>query len=216
MHDTQNTLENLDHSLKWELRSLYVVLVGVGVHALGSIFEDPESQSSIQDRGLQLLEYAVLWIMIMDASFSIIVTALFVLPIYETLRESGSSNAVSATREYTNIQKSMYMTLFGSTLAVLSSTLLYFNLLVYFRDPSLLRDDSYLNPLVFGGNLDSILNNVGMLFVCGMFKYMSPLATVSNAITKTSKADTHHGKISAIDVSSSPHSYEYDASEGND
>ena len=65
------------------------------------------------------------------------------------------------------------MTLTGSTLAVGSSTLLYVNMLLHIGFPGTLEPNPWLNIFVLGFNLDSILNDVGMLFVSGVLKNVS-------------------------------------------
>jgi hypothetical protein len=71
------------------------------------------------------------------------------------------------------MQKTKWMTLTGSTLAVVSSSLLYVNAILYAflgEMGNQFHVSPYLNHFVFGINLDSVLNNVGMLLVCGVLK----------------------------------------------
>jgi hypothetical protein len=158
------------------------VLLGVAVRALSTMVDDPESQIRVEQFGDQLLEYAVLLIMIMDASFSIIITAIFLRPIAEVLRNGSGKNKSPGFRDLENI---MYMTLAGSTIAVLSSSILYVNLLMFFNGAyTIFMDNAFLNPLVFMGNIDSILNSVGMLLVSGILKNLSPLK-IARALTSS-------------------------------
>jgi hypothetical protein len=195
--DAKKFLQTLEESLKWEVRSLYVVLLGVTVRALSTMVDDPESRVRVERMGYQLLEYAVLWIMIMDASFSIIITAIFIRPIAETLGDAGKVKTKSAG--FKDLEKTMYMTLIGSTIAVLSSSILYVNLLMFFNgDYTIFSDNAFLNPLVFMGNIDSILNSMGMLLVSGIFKYLVPsLATKArNLGSATSKGGLNQFRLS--------------------
>jgi hypothetical protein len=179
--DAANFLNTLQESLKWEVRSLYIVLLGVTVRALSTLIDDPENRIRIENMGNQLLEYNIYAIMMMDASFSIIVTGIFLRPIAATLSTAGAVKFKSVG--YQDLEKTMYMTLSGSTIAVVSSTLLYLDLLMYFNgDYDSFRENAFLNPLVFAGNLDSILNNVGMLLVSGIFKYLHPIQSAKNIV----------------------------------
>jgi hypothetical protein len=81
--------------------------------------------------------------------------------------------AVHESAGYKNMQKTKWMTLTGSTLAVLSSSALYINIVVYMflgERGNRFFTSPYLNYQIFGLNLDSILNDIGMLLVCGVLK----------------------------------------------
>jgi hypothetical protein len=162
------------------------VLLGVGVRALSIMVDDPEIHIQVEQLGDQLLEYAVLLIMIMDASFSIIITAISIRPIAQTLRDAGKVRTKSTG--YVDLEKTMYMTLAGSTIAVLSSTILYANLLMFFNGKhEIFSENAFLNPLVLMGNIDSILNSVGMLLVSGIFKYLGPTVSRNLAAATSNK-----------------------------
>jgi hypothetical protein len=63
------------------------------------------------------------------------------------------------------------MTLLGASLAVVSSTALYINAGMFFGLGGMgtqFWTNPYLNILVFGINLDSVLNDIGMILVCGV------------------------------------------------
>jgi hypothetical protein len=67
--------------------------------------------------------------------------------------------------------KTKWLTLSGACLAVLSSTALYINVMLMFMSGSSLWWSSpYLNIFVSGMNLDSVLNDIGMLLACGVIK----------------------------------------------
>jgi hypothetical protein len=109
-----------------------------------------------------------------DTTFSIFVTALFLRPIYKVLREGDGVARLSAG--YKSLQKTKWMTLSGACLAVFSSSVLYINLLLFFTlgaPGKPFYTNPYLNIFVFGLNLDSVLNDVGMLLACGVLKTAS-------------------------------------------
>jgi hypothetical protein len=72
-----------------------------------------------------------------------------------------------------SLEKTKWLTLAGVSLAVISSTALYINLGLWvvlggYGKP--FWTNPYLNVLVFGINLDSVLNDIGMLLACGVIK----------------------------------------------
>jgi hypothetical protein len=91
------------------------------------------------------------------------------------------------------------MTLAGSILAVLSSSVLYVNVILYMllgENGNQFLTSLYLNYQVFGMNLDSVLNDIGMLLVCGVVKKLdfSSLrrrfsVTASHAVTPAPNPD---------------------------
>ena len=100
---------------------------------------------------------------------------------------------------YKSMQKTKWMTLTGSTLAVVSSSALYVNTILYMflgERGNQFRVNPYLNYNVFGLNLDSVLNDVGILLACGVLKKMgfSSLkrrfsVTASHAVTPAPKPE---------------------------
>ena len=99
-------------------------------------------------------------------------TTLFLRPIIKTLGEVGEVRSEGQL----SLEKTKWRTLVGASLAVLSSTAFYIN----FGLATLLGDpgkpffaNPYLNVLVFGINLDSTLNDVGMLLVSDALKAVS-------------------------------------------
>jgi hypothetical protein len=80
--------------------------------------------------------------------------------------------------------KTKWLTLSGASLAVLSSTALYINVLLAFMSGnSLWWSNPYLNIYVFGTNLDSVLNDLGMLLACGVLKTASCAALTKHFST---------------------------------
>jgi hypothetical protein len=149
----------LEQSFKWEGRTLYLIAVGCPLFAIHPI------------AGLAMAAVIVILVIVMDTAFSVLVTMLFVYPINEILEilKEGEGSAQRAA-EYKRLQKTMWHTLFGSTLAVVSSTVLYVNMVLCFTVPGPFFSIPWLHIFVFGVNLDSIFNDIGMWFVSGMFE----------------------------------------------
>jgi hypothetical protein len=121
-------------------------------------------------------------IIVMDTVFSIMITYTFLLPILEVLVE-GKGVAQQSTG-YKKMQQTKWMTMCGTTLSVMTSTLLYVNFFFFFssKNDSWLNSNPWLNVFVFGINFDSICNDVGMIFICGVLKG----ASLSNPVSLTS------------------------------
>ena len=97
------------------------------------------------------------------------VTALFLRPIFKILGEVGDVRSEGQI----SLEKTKWLTLLGASLAVISSTALYINLGLHFGLGDIgkpLYANPYLHPLVFGINLDSVLNDIGVLLACGVVK----------------------------------------------
>jgi hypothetical protein len=104
-----------------------------------------------------------------DTVFSSAVTALFLRPTFKVLGDVGDVRSEGRI----SLEKTKWLTLLGASLAVISSTALYINFGLFF----VLGDygkpfyaNPYLNVMVFGVNLDSVLNDIGMLLACGVVK----------------------------------------------
>jgi hypothetical protein len=98
-----------------------------------------------------------------------VVTALFLRPILNILGEVGDVRSEGQI----SLEKTKWLTLAGASLAVISSTAFYINFGLYvvlgdYGKP--MYANPYLNALVFGINLDSVLNDIGMLLACGVVK----------------------------------------------
>ena len=77
---------------------------------------------------------------------------------------------------YHKLWQSMWMSLLGSLLAVLSSTVLYGNMFYFFLNETpghTAVANPFLNIFVFGINMDSMCNDIGVLLVCGVLKNVS-------------------------------------------
>ena len=149
-------LVKLNTSFKWELRTLWLGPLWVILYTV--------SRQAAVVHGVLIAVYMIAT----DGAFSIVVTMIFLRPISRVLREGGS-NVARHSQGYRELQKTMYMTLFGSSLAVFSSTALFINFIVNIVLPDSLGSP-WSHSFIFGVNIDSILNDVGMLFVCGVLK----------------------------------------------
>jgi hypothetical protein len=103
-----------------------------------------------------------------DTSFSVLVTRLFIVPIAKVLEEGDG--VTNQSESYKHMQQTKWHTLVGSTLVVVSSTLLYINAVCCIV---IGWSSAWLNILVFGINLDSILNDIGMVILSGVLKNAS-------------------------------------------
>jgi len=194
------TLETLERYFGLEGRTIYFVLLGVAVHFVGYITDGNESDVNVTATAFKILEYAILLIMALDTYFSIVITSIFLRPVLKVLRE-GKGQVAAQSKGYVQLQKTMYMTLFGSSMAVISSTYLYINLLLFFDEQAhglrnTIETNPIWNPLVIAGNMDSIVNDIGMLFVSGVFKhagaevFSTRLGTFSKGGSIQSRYDT--------------------------
>ena len=77
-----------------------------------------------------------------------------------TLRASGEA--------FQQMERTKWVTLCGATLAVVSSTVLYINIILWAVFFDTFVSNSWLNPFVFMTPMDSILNDIGMLLVSGL------------------------------------------------
>jgi hypothetical protein len=201
----EKTLEKLEIYVRMEYFTLYFVVLGVVCLFACNCSQDPNSPA------FKILEYTVLTCCVMDTYFSVFVTALFLRPISKVLTDGRL--VAQHSKGFKQLQKTKYNTLFGSSLAVVSSTILYVFLLLFFDGRNdIVFNNGWLNPLVIGkhklariefplegvswvrgvllfllfwnflhhtafpstaGNLDSMMNDLGMLFVCGFFKHMN-------------------------------------------
>jgi hypothetical protein len=177
-------LERLQRSFKWEIRSLYLIPVCLGVYVLSA------------PAGTACFALTVVAIVIMDLAFSIEITLIFIRPVYLILRQSGARGSPLRT--------TMCMTLFGSTLAVFSSTAFYILCILRTTIVGRFAKSIWLEPLMFALNLDSILNDVGMIFVCGVLKNLTwenVRATTWNVSHPRQSA--RHSKAPSVSVSDS-------------
>ena len=121
---------------------------------------------------------------VQDTAFSAIATALFLRPIYKVLREGGG--AVQHSAGYKSLLKTKWMTLLGASLTVVSSTALYINVGLFFilgGGGKPFYANPHLNIFVFGMNLGSVVNDIGMFLVCGVLKKVDCSSLVNRIST---------------------------------
>ena len=158
------TLDKLDKAFVWEIRVLYLVPVG-GLIFFISIFA-----------AYAFVGIAALWILLTDGLFSVIVANAFLQPILEALRSKQQSGQGLSPQQHRRsdaaklIMHTKWATFAGVTIAVTSSSLLYFNGILWVAMPATFDPSQWFNPLVFMVNLDSILNDVSMLLVSGLLQ----------------------------------------------
>ena len=141
-------LRNLHQSLRYEVWSLALVVLGIVVYLIET---GAEGSNDVNTVGSKILEYTVLTCFVTDCYFSVVVTGLFLKPVMSALIGGWGIAYVQRSVGYKKMRQTVYMTLFGSSLAVLSSTYLYINLLLFFDGKtSGMRSNPWLNPLVTG------------------------------------------------------------------
>jgi hypothetical protein len=98
-----------------------------------------------------------------------------------------SKEGVRRSDEYKSLMKTEWMTLSSASLAVLSSTALYVNALMFMalgESGNQWYASPYLNIGIFWINLDSVLNDIGILLACGVLKTAS-CATLTKYFSTT-------------------------------
>ena len=116
--------------------------------------------------------------------------------------------AAQESAGYKSMQKTKWMTLMGSTLAVVSSSVLYVNIVFFLflgERGNQFHVSPYLNYLVFGVNLDSVLNDIGMFLVCGVLKKFS-FTFLMRRENSTAKNNLPAGSALYVFASSAPSS----------
>ena len=127
-------------------------------------------------------------------------TLLFVRPIYKILIEGADVAKQSAG--YHKLRQSMWMSLLGSLLAVLSSTVLYGNAFYFFLNYQTPGHPAVANPFlniyIFGKNVDSMCNDIGVLLVCGVLKNVSfrNVGSTVGSLLPTTKRTGRHSVVS--------------------
>jgi hypothetical protein len=106
-----------------------------------------------------------------DAIFSVIVTYIFLKPVLKVLKAAGGRAETSASRR---LERTKRWNFAGVLVTVGRSTVFYVNFIVYlvlsFLLDHSLSSSVWGNPFSFGLAVNSILNTLGMVLLCGMFK----------------------------------------------
>jgi hypothetical protein len=113
----------------------------------------------------------VFFVLITDTIFSVLVTFIFLKPILDLLQDAQGIVHTAAKGRLERIKRWNFA---GLLLTVVSSTALYLHGIAYFvlcvlRQYSL-NISVFGNPLAFGVPMVSMLNILGMILLCGMFK----------------------------------------------
>ncbi len=108
-------MRSLHRSLRYEVWSLALVVLGIVVYLLETGAEGANDADTV---GSKILEYTVLTCFFSDSYFSVVVTGLFLKPVMSTLKNSRGIAAVEKSVGYKKMRQTVYMTLFGSSLAV--------------------------------------------------------------------------------------------------
>ena len=159
-------LAKLESSFVWEARSLYFIVVAVPT----SFIYLP---AALVIGGLGTIAWFSL-----DRIFSCVVTALFLRPIFKALGEFSDAHSAG----HVSLEKTKWLTLTGTSLTVISSMALYINFGFFFvlgGNGTPWYANPYLNAMVFGTNLGSVLNDIGMLLVCGVLKKVTCSAVIA-------------------------------------
>ena len=111
------------------------------------------------------------FILITDAIFSVIVTFIFLKPILDVLQAAGHAVQTAAKGR---LERTKRWNFVGVILTVVGSTALYLNMIAFFVLSVLhqysLHHSMFDHPHVFGIQMVSMLNILGMILLCGMFK----------------------------------------------
>jgi hypothetical protein len=160
-------LERVETSFKWEARIMCLIPIGLVVLSFN------------EKAGYTLFGLTTILVLFMDAVFSVTCVWAFLLPIRKTLREGvevrnqrvlvhGETQLnLRSDVAFERIMKTKWTTLAGCSLAVLSSSVLYLNFILLILLPAF-GPSPWLNPTVFMINVDSVLNDVGMLLISGI------------------------------------------------
>jgi WD40 repeat protein len=153
------SLKRLKAGFKWEARIIYLVPLII------------VSFSIARTVGLITVGIGGLVVFACDTYFSIGITMTFLHPITKTISlAQGGVYSQAHEQAFQHLEELQYTTLAGVSLAVFSSTLLYISFLVRLGVGGIFITSPWLQPSVFGVNLDSVLNDIGMLLCSGTLK----------------------------------------------
>jgi hypothetical protein len=142
-----------------------------------------------------------------DTTFSTIVTVLFLQPILKILDEGGGISEGQHSNAYKSLLKTKWLTLGGTGLAVVSSTAMYVCLILYILLGGCGKPfyaSPYLNIYVLTFNVDSVLNDIGMLLACGVLKNSSWGEALKRRLTGITSGASYNGGVIMVPVSPTP------------
>ncbi len=112
----------------------------------------------------------IVLVIIVTHSYCIVgITTVFVRCLKIVLKEG--KGVADKEEGYKQLQLSCKHAVLGSTIAVSCSTYVIINAMLLFTNQEIFWRSSWSNVLVFGINMNSIFNNIGMFFVRGMTKH---------------------------------------------
>jgi hypothetical protein len=119
--------------------------------------------------GLVMGAVIVLVIIVTHSYCLVGITTVFVRCLKIILKEG--EGVADKEEGYKQLQLSCKHAVLGSAIAVSCSTYVIMNAMLCFIIQGIFWRSSWLNVFVFGINMNSIFNNIGMFFVCGMAKH---------------------------------------------
>jgi hypothetical protein len=142
-------VDKMESALNWELRVVLIVPIAVVAYLAGHV----DIASMISALGVCL-------VILFDSTFSVSLTLAFLVPMWKVLRKQRHESNVQ-----NQLQIAAQLTLFGSSLALFSSTTFYLTGFGFYVLYEKWSQSIWLNAYVFGGNVDSILCDIGLLVV---------------------------------------------------
>jgi len=166
-------LKVLEWSFVWEVRTLYLVPVGVPLFL------------TYQSLALIVVGVGAALLIFLDSVVSLLLTLIFLSPIIRSMRDANASHRGIG---YIHMQRTKWLSLGGAVITVLSSSLLYIIVILYISSldsPSVYVMKPWLNIYVFPINADSILNDLGMMILSGMARRIFLEIACSKKISTT-------------------------------
>jgi len=166
-------VKKLENALKWEIRPLYLAGISVVTYPL----------PPLQVVGFVCIALFAVSSMVSFFVFSFRITAAFLSPLVQTLDEGGAS--VRSTAGYKRLQQTKRMTFWGTCLIVGSATVFYILSVLWALKVG--RSNPWVNALVIGFTGASILNDIGMVLVCGVFKNLPSVSSSFTSLKQSNK-----------------------------
>ena len=137
---------------KWELRVFYLLPVGIVAHII------------LVEAGNAVLCTAAVFMIIMHAYFSIGITGIFLEKITDAL---ASDRVKKYTQAANDLRRTKRVTMIGAFVTVLGMSLFYLNTILYVAFKGPFNTIVWLNPLVFGSSVASVVTGVGIFLISG-------------------------------------------------
>jgi hypothetical protein len=146
-------LDKVESSFKWETLPLFLVPIGTTV----AFIDDAH--------GGYFIGVSVVLVLICNAYFAVGITWVFLRPVIETLDMVTSERRL--TPAFKDLQRTKHATFVAASLSLFSTTLLYLGFIIWASVFGIFWSNPWLSPMVFGQNLDSVINGVCMLLISG-------------------------------------------------